>query len=1050
MPYARRPYRSVPFRVATLTLVAVGAAASCTGNLNLDPVQEQPTDGALVGPGEVCERPDPSDVEIRFEPSFAIVSPCVTGSCTTRQVSVIIDPDFCSSPAECAACPTRCAEEALGVDCDALCQAYCTAAPTLTFESDNPDVVVAPEPYALGLHRARVDLTIRGGAVGTANITARVDAGDGTIVESTLAIDVLDPALPACPGGASEEGTVEPGTTLAGSGSLTGASVSLQAGADKPNENAFLWSTQAFPARISCSEADAPVPPGHFAVGRAITIDDPDQPGHAFKRDIPMTIPLNPARLPSAARWRHLRVAYSGPAFPTPRVVTVADPRLVKVDGQWQLSFKAPRLGTYQAVVANDAGTRLRTRRLTHRAVMGVSMGGGGTAMFGMRNHHLFDVLAPLGGPVDWTWMLHNIENNHLAGFPSIAPGTTLDQIELERRSCSSDAGCNPGETCLNADVAGKCTLLPDAPEPYAHPQTFNSWWLEYPRTGTGGSFPRSEYAQIFRDLALMFGNPNSENLYPGAENLPAGILPEDASQIGEHDNGECKVWVDPIEGHPDEEKQKQIAATCPAERCANTKTLSNYFDDEYNPDGTFPVITVCDGSPQKEELTPYANTWSPDGNGFPLELALAVDYNGNGVRDEMEPIIRSGHERWDDWGDDGIPSIEEEGYIAGVNEDPAGDDYNPQYNPTGTEGDHRYQDGEPFDDYGLDGVLGTKQQPAGGWAKAGDGYDFGEGDGKFTVSSGLQRFWDRDAHSVVRRMTDSVPGGELDDEALSRIDLWTDGGTRDLFNFAVDAQHLVGTFAARGRDVTYYTGFTEPVGLDPAQPEGFVPRRIVYDDVPGIVMQRYGMIDPTDQDVETGSGQHVGRGTEIANRLQTALYFIGSRWKDPELRQYVRDGASKPAPKYETGEGDQCEIVGNCEFEFTSSAGRAGPVAVTLPPGYAHADQQSRRYPVVYLLHGYGQTPEDLAPAIVFLANWMNSPLDSVESRLAKAIIVYVDGRCRPNSTTGEVECIRGTFYADSPMANGAQQESWWLELVDEIDKRYRTMGPSEVQWTE
>jgi hypothetical protein len=1045
-----RSLRWMPFRVAALTLVALGMAASCTGTLSAPPSETTEPEGPKLGPGEVCELPDSSDVQVRFEPSFAIVPPCTTGSCVTRQVSVIVDPDFCASDAACAECPDRCAKEYPETDCDALCQTYCTAAPKLTFESDNPDVVVAPEPYQLGLHRARVDLTIRGGAIGTANITGRIEMSDGTISESVLAVDVLDPALPTCPGGASEQGTVDPGTTLSGGGSLVGASISLPEGADKPNDNAFLWSTPAFPARISCAEEDAPVPAGHFAVGRAITIDDPGQPGRAFKREVAMSIPVNPARLPASARWRHLRVAYSGPAFSEPRVVPVADPRLTKVDGQWQLSFRAPRLGTYQAVVANDAGTRVRTRRITHRAVMGVSMGGGGTAMFGMRNHHLFDVLAPLGGPVDWTWMLHNIENNHLAGFPSIPPGTTLADIQLTRTPCTSDAACGPGETCVNAAVAGKCTLMPAAPEPYAHPQTFNSWWLEYPRNGTGGSFPRAEYSQIFRDLALMFGNPNSENLTPGAENLPAGILPDDPSQVGDHDNGECTIWVDPIEGHPDESEQKQIADSCPAERCAHTKTLTNYFDDEYNPDGTFPVITVCDGSPQNPELTPYSNTWTPEGNGFPLELALAVDYDGDGQRDEMEPIIRSGHERWDDWGDDGLPSSEEEGYVAGVVEDPAGDDYDAQYNPSGTEGDHRYQEGEPFDDYGLDGVLGTPQQPPGGWAKAGDGYDVGEGDGKLTVSSGLQRFWDLDAHSVVRRMTDKVPSGELDDEALARLDLWTDGGTRDLFNFAVDAQHLVGTFAARGRDVTYYTGFTEPVGLDPAQPESFVPRRIVYDDVPGIVLQRYGIVDPTPEDIEAGSGQHVGKGTEIANRLQTALYFIGSRWKEPDLRQYVRDGASKPAPKYETGEGDQCELAGNCEFVFESDAGRKGPVAVTLPPGYAHADQQSRRYPVIYLLHGYGQTPEDLAPAIVFLANWMNSPLDSTESRLPKAIIVYVDGRCRPNDKTGKVECIRGTFFTDSVRPDGAQQESWWLELVDEIDKRYRTMGPSEVQWTE
>src|SRR6202012_407801 len=120
--------------------------------------------------------------------------------------------------------------------------------------------------------------------------------------------------------------------------------------------------------------------------------------------------------------------------------------------------------------------------------------------------------------------------------------------------------------------------------------------------------------------------------------------------------------------------------------------TLHGYFDDEYNPDGIFPVITVCDGSSLVPALSPYANTWHPDGNDYPLEVGLAVDYNGNGVRDELEPIIRSGHEPWRDHGGDGTPSSQEAGSSPGVNDAPAGDAYNAQYNPAGTEGDHRFQ----------------------------------------------------------------------------------------------------------------------------------------------------------------------------------------------------------------------------------------------------------------------------------------------------------------------------------------------------------------------
>jgi hypothetical protein len=60
----------------------------------------------------------------------------------------------------------------------------------------------------------------------------------------------------------------------------------------------------------------------------------------------------------------------------------------------------------------------------------------------------------------------------------------------------------------------------------------------------------------------------------------------------------------------------------------------------------------------------------------------------------------------------------------------------------------------------------------------------------------------------------------------------------------------------------------------------------------------------------------------------------------------------------------------------------------------------------------------------------------------------VYVDGRCRPGAV--EAECIRGTFYTDSVREHGPKMEAWFLELMGEIDKRFRTLGPSEIEWVE
>lgn len=535
----------------------------------------------------------------------------------------------------------------------------------------------------------------------------------------------------------------------------------------------------------------------------------------------------------------------------------------------------------------------------------------------------------------------------------------------------------------------------------------------------------------MFRDLALMYGNPFGYN--PEALQLPAGADPTHPAQRGQRNDDACLIAVKPINDHPDEEAQQELFNACRAERCAEPQVLKNYYDDEYNPDGTFDVITFCDGAPKINENTPYANWWVPgDHNNNPVEAGLAVDYNGNGQRDELEPVIRNGHEPYEDTGADGVASVSEPGY-GPDNLDPNGDDYDPRYNPNGTENNARYDLGEPYEDFGLDGVEGTQDSP----------YDFGEGDGQFTAAPGLQRFWDYDARSMVRGRADELLSTPLDDTALARLDFWTDGGTRDLFNFAVSAEHFIGNFRARGRAATVFRHPSLLPGLRPDDPDFFDTAHVVYEDLPGVVSYRYGKEQFTISDLQSGSGQHVGSLVEFTNRLQTALYFIDSRWPDAH-RVEMEETADDPDP-----DALPCELQGNCTIDFTSSFGRTGPVQVTLPPGYAHKDQQHVRYPVIYLLHGYGMTPEDLGPAIVFLANWMNQHSKSQASRLGKFIIVYPDGRCRPRQD-GPSECVNGSFFADSPREDGLQLDAWFLELVDHIDANYRTMPESRVEWTE
>lgn len=958
----RRAYLTVAALIWAGAAVAPACSSDDGGSGN--PPSDAGDDGSypVPGPGEQCMHPpDPGLIGLTFHPKTAVLAP--DGS---REVELVVVPDICV--------PEH-----------------------VRFTTGDAAVVDAPADAKIDLLTPRVVLNLTGKAAGKTTLTATFPKGDGTDATATLDVEVVAADLPACSGTAS--GNVGDGGTLAGSGGLEGASISLQAGATKPNEGSYLWSVAAFDATIGCGSDQ--VPEGFSALGPAVTFGPADK---VLPREIPLSIPVNPAAMPAAARMRHVTVSYTGPRAPTPRPVPIANPRLEKAGSGWVLRFMAPWLGTYQAIVKSDGGTVKRTRAITHRAVIGISMGGGGTAMFGLRNHDRFDVLAPLGGPVEWTWMLAHIQKNHLGGWlPS--DGTT------------PPASLAP---------------MPTPTLPYEHPSTFNRWWYEYPKAGHGGSFPRSDYVQIFRDLALMFGNPNSYNPAPGAENLPAGISPTDKTVVGDHPGRQCAVWVDPIDNHPNKEEQDALNSQCPVERCSYTTTLNGYYDDEYNPNGTFPVITVCDGSAQDSTLSPWANTWKPTGNDKPLELALAVDYNANGVRDENEPIIRQGHEPFSDFGTDGIASSAEPGYQAGTNEDPAGDDWHPQYNPKGTEKNDRWDSGEPFDDFGIDGVAGTTASP----------YDWGEGNGQFDYTPGYRTFLERDSRTVIEQHPWATQEKPLDDASLARLDLWTDGGTRDLFNFAVDAQALAGAWSGRGRIVHYYHEFHNIPGQNPEDSDQFVAGQIPWNDVPGGVMLRYGKIDPSAQDINTGSGQHVGTADEVTRRLQAALYYIGSRWPDAP-RSLDEASALDPNPDL-----DNCEINGSCDFQFTDSRGRTGPVSVNLPPGYGHAGSTAKRYPVIFLLHGYGQTPEDLKAAIIFLANWMNYAGDSKATRLPKAIMVYVDGRCRPGPD--EAECIRGTFYTDSVRDKGPKMEGWFLELMDEIDKRYRTMPASEIEWVE
>jgi hypothetical protein len=703
---------------------------------------------------------------------------------------------------------------------------------------------------------------------------------------------------------------------------------------------------------------------GQIALGPAVTFGPQDK---KFLRMINFEIPINPAKMPPTANLRHVRVLYDSPSLTTPRVVPVSNMAIEPRGADWVLRFEAPRLGTYQAIVASDAGTHTRTRHLTHRAVVGFSMGGIGASLFGMNHHDLFDVVAPLGGPFDSSWFLWQFDKYHFGGF------------------CPRNAGDPIPTTPCHADV-GPVT------EPYMHVQDFEHWWHMNGVSGTGGTFGRDSYVQIMRDVSSAWGDPLGNNAM--ADYVAPGIT-----------------------------TPAPFSETSGADYCNDaTKSLvakGNFYDGKFNPDGSLPVIRFCDGANDPSN----AGIWAPGGTA-PFEVSLAVDLNGNGTRDSGEPVLSQGEEPYSDFGVDGLADVNEPGYDAVNLPDPNGDDYDPQYNPLGTEGNHQYDVGEAFQDVGIDGVT----CPTGKTCP----FDVGEGDGKFSMSDGVQQFFARDARLQIEGRSPAPVGGAWDQAAFDRLDYYSDGGIRDLFNWGVIGQHFVGAFVSGARGTTYFDNWEHLPNAPISDSDLFDTRNVDWSTMPQSVYMRYGSPDATDVEVNDGDGQHVGDPDQLLRRVQTALYYIGSRWPDAD-RAYIED------PEGTAGASD-CVVGNSCDFMFTDSHGRTGPTALVLPPGYHTDSASTERYPVVYFLHGYGQTVDDLLSTVLFLRPFMVSGTSSRATRLQKAIFVFVDGHCAAG------ECINGTFYTNSARSTGPQIDDYFQDLIKYMDANYRTMGPVDV----
>ena len=215
-----------------------------------------------------------------------------------------------------------------------------------------------------------------------------------------------------------------------------------------------------------------------------------------------------------------------------------------------------------------------------------------------------------------------------------------------------------------------------------------------------------------------------------------------------------------------------------------------------------------------------------------------------------------------------------------------------------------------------------------------------------------------------------------------------------------------------------------------------------------------YGKENPTDDDRVEGEGDHVGTAGQMVNRMYTLFTWAGARWQN----------LPRPtAPFGGTPYGDR-EIIDSYDSEIL---GARREFAVFLPPGYDDPANAEVRYPVLFMLHGYGMEPAGFVSTSLVADSYMVGE----HAKLRPMIIVFPSGRCcyrndatgerdcRETDETGasigsrqgfERECARGSFYVNGKgftHGDGPRYADAFFELMDEVDRRYRTLRPTEVE---
>jgi len=334
---------------------------------------------------------------------------------------------------------------------------------------------------------------------------------------------------------------------------------------------------------------------------------------------------------------------------------------------------------------------------------------------------------------------------------------------------------------------------------------------------------------------------------------------------------------------------------------------------DLYNPTGKYRLIDYFDGGDKNigtnDEGVSYSNGMIDEDEvpNIPVKIMLAVDYNGNGKRDRLYNY--AGDVTWSE-------------PVANHCCEPFIDKNN----------NFLWDEGESFDDYGLDKIKGTN--------------DEGEGNGVYDRTDAVNYMLENDP---VKRFND------ISAEELKKKNFYFDVGDKDDFEFYHHYTTFFKSMYSKGLSVTTVKGYPYDSIFPKSNPAQYLKSgNNIFFEYPG---------------------HHVGGVQGIVTRFIFALSFVSMHF--PKFNFY------------DVKEGDHgtIEINNFISPSFIPGTKTSKRYGIYLPPGYyEHPDEF---YPIFYFFPGYMQALETTAEI------WFRDIVDYLiwNRYLNKMIIVFVDG---------------------------------------------------------